>query len=231
MKNLLFNKPISNLLSPFKLKFRYSPRFYGIRTGAPESEYDKKHNRKFNNYHYSLLTLLPPVQSVVCLQDKKETEEKLSPERIKLSHRLCGHARAPEQALRAGLEGIILELEKISNTKFDSDLQQKLWEFLEKEKLPELREKLIFNVCEKMLKSLTEEQISYALEQHTEKNVITDILISAKIQTAYQLEYDNIVNDIALHAKLILNDPNILEMLFNIVKNNDAHDLRLGFRN
>ncbi len=116
-----------------------------------------------------------------------------------LANRIAGHAKAPEEAIRSVFEGLIKGLQEIGKVTIESNLKERIWNQVSKDKLVTIKETFILEFCSKILGG-SNEDIEEMLEEHKRTGFIKNPIHSAYVKVAYQLNHDNIINAVCAKA-------------------------------
>jgi hypothetical protein len=102
-----------------------------------------------------------------------------------LAQRMAGHSKMPEDCLKALFEGIIQGIEKQANTTLKPSLRERVWEAVSKEKLKNLKETFILEVCEKILGGFKEAEVKEMLEEHKRAGAVKNSIYNAQLRVLH----------------------------------------------
>ncbi len=130
-----------------------------------------------------------------------------------LALRLSSEAKAPKEVLQAIFQGVMQQIEKKEGRKIEASIKVRVWEKVSKEKLKNLREVLIFEVCDKILSSFNNEIIRGMLEEHKKDEKI--ICYSSELQRAYNQSYSLVIDAVVEKATSMISPwvPEIIDAL------------------
>lgn len=126
--------------------------------------------------------------------------------RWELAKRLTGDTKAPEQVLKAIFQGCMNSLQKIYHTKFTSNLQDKVWDSVSKDRLATLNETLILDFCEKILEKFNDKEVNEILEEHKSTGFVNNFAYTGYLKTAYSFYKEDILETVALKANSMTNN-------------------------
>jgi len=126
--------------------------------------------------------------------------------KLELAERMAGHAGAPKQALESIFEGVIQQLEKIADKKFDASLKERVWNKVSKEHLKSLKEHFLLEFCEKILGTFSVNEAEEMLAEHKSTGFVRHFIYSSQIQTAYHLNQSAIIDSGVKKANSMTND-------------------------
>lgn len=118
-----------------------------------------------------------------------------------LAQRISGHARAPEQAVKSIFEEIMQQLEVQAQTKFEAPMKEKIWQATSSQRLRISKESFVLEFCDQILDSFSEEEAAAALTEHKTTGFVKNILYKSRIQKAYALCCDSIIDSVVMKAK------------------------------
>jgi hypothetical protein len=117
-----------------------------------------------------------------------------------LAQRLSGHARAPEEALKSIFTGAMQQLEVVTERKFETPMQDRVWNKVSGNRLKVIKETFILEFCEKILGRFNGEETSAMLEEHLKTGAVKNVTYIPKLQTAYESSRSSIIDAVVQKA-------------------------------
>ncbi|MCH9633563.1 MAG: hypothetical protein S4CHLAM7_02910 [Chlamydiae bacterium] len=132
-----------------------------------------------------------------------------------LAERIAGHAIGPKQDLESIFKDVMLGMEKQAGITFDILLKERVWNTVSPERLKSITAHFLSEFCDKILGSFKVNEAERMLEEHKKIGFIKHEIFSAKIKTAYQLFFCEIINSVADKANSMKDSlvPEVFESL------------------
>lgn len=146
--------------------------------------------------------------------EDNDVENKVSPNKLTLAHRLFGHSKLHEEALRVIFQGVMEELEKAAESSLDPSMKERVWISVSKDRQKILKDTLMLQFCNKILEGYKEYQIDEMLEEH-QRTGSFDVSYIIRLQTDIILNKDSIIDAVIEEAKSMTDAwiPEIVEAL------------------